>query len=66
MHYYYLVDNKFPFLVQLIATITLIGRSVRARFLTNDGKMHILHGDLSKSAKDETLEHSLFAAFNTD
>ena len=27
------------------------------------GKMH---GDLSKSAKDETLEASLFAAFNTD
>ena len=27
------------------------------------GKMH---GDLSKSAKDTTLEHSLFAAFNTD
>ena len=27
------------------------------------GKMH---GDLSKSVKDTTLEHSLFAAFNTD
>ena len=27
------------------------------------GKMH---GDLQKSAKDSTLEHSLFAAFNTD
>ena len=27
------------------------------------GKMH---GDLQKSAKDTTLEHSLFAAFNTD
>ena len=25
-----------------------------------------LHGDLQKSAKDSTLEHSLFAAFNTD
>ena len=25
-----------------------------------------VHGDLSKSAKDETLEASLFAAFNTD
>jgi len=25
-----------------------------------------MHGDLSKSAKDTTLEHSLFAAFNTD
>ena len=25
-----------------------------------------MHGDLQKSAKDSTLEHSLFAAFNTD
>eukprot|EP00964_Phaeocystis_antarctica_P047410 scaffold27423_cov64-Phaeocystis_antarctica.AAC.5 len=25
-----------------------------------------MHGDLSKSAKDMTLEHSLFAAFNTE
>ena len=25
-----------------------------------------MHGDLQKSAKDSTLEHSLFAAFNTN
>ena len=25
-----------------------------------------MHGDLQKSAQDSTLEHSLFAAFNTD
>ena len=25
-----------------------------------------MHGDLSKSAKDMTLEHYLFAAFNTE
>ena len=25
-----------------------------------------MHSDLQKSAKDSTLEHSLFAAFNTD
>ena len=25
-----------------------------------------MHGDLQKSAKDSTLEHLLFAAFNTD
>lgn len=25
-----------------------------------------VHSDLKKSAKDSTLEHSLFAAFNTD
>ena len=33
------------------------------RVFSGAGKMH---GDLSKSAKDETLEASLFAAFNTD
>ena len=27
---------------------------------------HVKWGDLQKSAKDSTLEHSLFAAFNTD
>ena len=32
------------------------------RVFSAAGKMH---GDLSKSAKDETLEHSLFAAINT-
>ena len=32
------------------------------RVFSAAGKMH---GDLSKSAKDETLEHSLFAAVNT-
>ena len=25
-----------------------------------------MHGDLKKSSKDSTLEHSLFAVFNTD
>ena len=33
------------------------------RVFSAAGKMH---GDLSKSAKDSTLEHFLFAAFNTD
>ena len=33
------------------------------RVFSAAGKMH---GDLSKSAKDETLEASIFAAFNTD
>ena len=33
------------------------------RVFSAAGKMH---GDLSKSAKDTTLEHSLFAAFHTD
>ena len=32
------------------------------RVSSTDGKMH---GDLQKSAKDSTLEHSLFSAFNT-
>ena len=33
------------------------------RVFSAAGKMH---GDRQKSAKDTTLEHSLFAAFNTD
>ena len=33
------------------------------RVFSAAGKMH---DDLRKSAKDDTLEHSLFAAFNTD
>ena len=33
------------------------------RIFSAAGKMHT---DLKKSAKDTTLEHSLFAAFNTD
>ena len=33
------------------------------RVFSAAGKMH---GDLSKSVKDTTIEHSLFAAFNTD
>ena len=33
------------------------------RVFSAAGKMH---GGLQKSAKDSTLEHSLFAAFNTD
>ena len=37
--------------------------SLAERVFSAAGKMH---GDLSKSAKDTTLEHSLFAAFNTD
>ena len=43
------------------------GAAVKAaaaeRVFSAAGKMH---GDLQKSAKDSTLEHSLFAAFNTD
>ena len=37
--------------------------AVVERVFSAAGKMH---GDLQKSAKDSTLEHSLFAAFNTD
>ena len=34
--------------------------------LDNTWWLGYMHGDLQKSAKDTTLEHSLFAAFNTD
>ena len=33
------------------------------RVISAAGKMH---GDLQRSAKDSTLKHSLFAAFNTE
>jgi hypothetical protein len=33
------------------------------RLFSAAGKMH---SDLQESSKDETLQHSLFAAFNTD
>ena len=38
-------------------------RLAKERVFSAAGKMH---DDLKKSAKDTTLEHSLFAAFNTD
>ena len=41
----------------------LVGQLTGKRVFSAAGKMH---GDLQKSAKDSTLEHSLFAAFNTD
>ena len=39
----------------------VLGRRRRARLLRR-GQVGKMHGDLSKSAKDDTLEHSLFAA----
>ena len=38
----------------------------RRRLLESVSAAGKMHGDLQKSAKDSTLEHSLFAAFNTD
>jgi hypothetical protein len=49
---------------RLLPLLTLFARELtQGATLEAAGKMH---GDLSKSAKDTTLEHSLFAAFNTD
>ena len=47
-------------------------KSRRARAASSAGVERVfsaagkMHGDLQKSAKDSTLEHSLFAAYNTD
>ena len=49
---------------QAVLRRTGLLRGRRARLFSAAGKMH---GDLQKpSAKDTTLEHSLFAAFNTE
>ena len=53
-----------------IAGLTPWARSVvftsKSFALDNTWWLGYMHGDLQKSAKDTTLEHSLFAAFNTD
>jgi hypothetical protein len=48
---------------KVVAQRTAKGGVMQFQVFSAAGRMH---GDLSKSAKDDTLEHSLFAAFNTD
>ena len=48
--------------VELLGVLVFVAPGVE-RVFSAAGKMH---GDLQKSAKDTTLEHSLFAAFNTE
>ena len=58
-------ESKWPNLAKMVKQYFAAPASSAGveRVFSAAGKMH---GDLSKSAKDETLEHSLFAAFNTE
>ena len=58
-------ETKWPNLAKMVKQYFAAPASSAGveRVFSAAGKMH---GDLSKSAKDETLEASLFAAFNTD
>ena len=58
-------ENLWPNLAKMVKQYFAAPASSAGveRVFSAAGKMH---GDLSKSAKDTTLEHSLFAAFNTD
>ena len=58
-------ESKWPALAKMVKQYFAAPASSAGveRVFSAAGKMH---GDLQKSAKDKTLEHSLFAAFNTD
>ena len=58
-------ETKWPNLAKMVKQYFAAPASSAGveRVFSAAGKMH---GDLQKSAKDTTLEHSLFAAFNTD
>ena len=58
-------EEKWPTLAKMVKQYFAAPTSSAGveRVFSAAGKMH---GDLQKSAKDSTLEHSLFAAFNTD
>jgi hypothetical protein len=58
-------ESKWPALAKMVKQYFAAPASSAGveRVFSAAGKMH---GDLQKSAKDSTLEHSLFAAFNTD
>ena len=58
-------ESKWPNLCKMVKQYFAAPASSAGveRVFSAAGRMH---GDLSKSAKDETLQHSLFAAFNTD
>ena len=58
-------ESKWPALAKMVKQYFAAPASSAGveRVFSAAGKMH---SDLQKSAKDSTLEHSLFAAFNTD
>ena len=58
-------EAKWPNLAKMVKQYFAVPASSAGveRVFSAAGKMH---SDLSKSAKDSTLEHSLFAAFNIE
>jgi hypothetical protein len=58
-------EDRWPNLAKMVMQYLAAPASSAGveRVFSAAGKMH---GDLRKSAKDETLKHSLFAAYNTD
>ena len=58
-------ESKWPALAKMVKQYFAAPASSAGveRVFSAAGNMH---GDLMKSSKDTTLEHSLFAAFNTD
>ena len=58
-------EAKWPALAKMVKQYfaALASSAGVERVFSAAGKMH---GDLQKAAKDSTLQHSLFAAFNTD
>ena len=60
-----LKESKWPALAKMVKQYLAAPASSAGveRVFSAAGNMH---GDLMKSSKDTTLEHSLFAAFNTD
>ena len=58
-------ERNWPHLAKMVSSIFAAPASSAGveRVFSAAGKMHT---DLKKSAKGTTLEHSLFAAFNTD
>ena len=58
-------ESKWPSLAKMVKQYFAAPASSAGveRIFSAAGKMH---GDLQKSAKDSTLQHSIIAAFNTD
>ena len=63
--YWKLKESMWPKLAKMVKQYLSMPASSAGveRVFSAAGRMH---DDLRKSAKDNTLEHSLFAAFNTD
>ena len=65
LDYWKMKETKWPQLAKMVKQYLAAPASSAGveRVFSAAGKMH---DDLRKSEKDSTLEHSLFAAFNTE